>query len=48
MAEESKRKHFKNGLAKTKSMGMFWALILICLIASVISPTFFNSLWTYE
>lgn len=43
MAEESKRKHFKNGLARTKSMGMFWALILICLIASVISPNFLKA-----
>ena len=43
MAEVSKRKLFKNSLARTKSMGMFWALILICLIASVISPNFLKA-----
>ena len=43
MEAESRTKNLKGNLVKLKTMGMLWALIIICVIAAIISPQFLKA-----
>ena len=43
MDAEARTKNLKGNLAKLKTMGMLWALIVICVIAAIISPQFLKA-----
>ena len=43
MEAEARTKNLKGNLAKLKTMGMLWALIVICVIAAIISPQFLKA-----
>ena len=43
MEAEARTKNLTGNLAKLKTMGMLWALIVICVIAAIISPQFLKA-----